>query len=891
MAANQLKELAERSRKVANAIIKQDIPPIERNLEQIEKQSRKLADKVIKPGEEPERKAPYFLANIGIDGDRLSQEVKSINVLGAFEPREILPDTDVEKFIEHKHQQTISSIIKDGHIQTVDDYNSYFDRCLVHDWDRTKRRVFEELGQHIPTSTSSDSDLFSTPGSSRSRFQTPLRGTTTSSFIGSSTPRSSYVTAGERKVTFRSESTLPLNQRHLVYFDVVSKLNNHRLSKLEYGVINEFTNAAKKINVDYVKKLVQCWQSLISIIGENNVIEGRFTRNPLKEHHYARAYLAPVSSPENKALYKALLNGAKRYLEESYRSYTSDYVNSFRNEALLGGQPSVSNTARAILRAIHRPNGGIPINNLQMAENIPIWGHIFILLRQGHYQDALQVAQSYKNIFSKQDQTFITYFTKFITNNNSLPLDDRQKLVTEIKQWPPLPQLYDPYKCLLYQIVAQMEELPQKPQTGNISPTFEDFMWQHLMCVREINIENEPVSGILSLERFQKKVRDLGPAHFNHNGKDPVQYFRVLLLTLQFERYTEDAVHFAIALAYYGLLRVPDSAEAMALIIDEEESRPKLNFNTIIYQYVRMLANDNAPNTAFQYLILLYLYGRRNSDSGLHQIEMCHYYVRQLVYDTEAFAELVGDVQNREGQIKKYMSLMYIDNEREFNEIIVGALARQCVEDGKFKAAQSLYELTENYEEIIILLNKMLAEYIWVSVRGVTMQPETAQEFNPQEIKKVLHEYKTNQITMSLPVDRIQTCEKLLGLVDFIEMYKMQNYENALNIIQSIDIFSFEKDVTIIKQKAAAIEMFDDQLKKCLEELLLITMRCLHSRYQQLKDQTSRWSPGPSSKYMDDTNILREKANNLVTFAGYIKHSVQSTDIFQKLNELYVSMR
>jgi hypothetical protein len=57
MATNQLRQLAERSRKVANAIVKQDIPPIERNLEQIEKQSRKLADKVIKPGEEPERKA------------------------------------------------------------------------------------------------------------------------------------------------------------------------------------------------------------------------------------------------------------------------------------------------------------------------------------------------------------------------------------------------------------------------------------------------------------------------------------------------------------------------------------------------------------------------------------------------------------------------------------------------------------------------------------------------------------------------------------------------------------------------------------------------------------------------------------------------------------------
>jgi hypothetical protein len=48
-------------------------------------------------------------------------------------------------------------------------------------------------------------------------------------------------------------------------------------------------------------------------------------------------------------------------------------VNSFRAEALLGGQPSVSNTARAMLRAIHRTSGGIPTNNLQVFE-------VFILI-------------------------------------------------------------------------------------------------------------------------------------------------------------------------------------------------------------------------------------------------------------------------------------------------------------------------------------------------------------------------------------------------------------------------------------------------------------------------------------------------------------------------------
>lgn len=82
----------------------------------------------------------------------------------------------------------------------------------------------------------------------------------------------------------------------------------------------------------------------------------------------------------------------------------------------------------------------------------------------------------------------------------------------------------------------------------------------------------------------------------------------------------------------------------------------------------------------------------------------------------------------------------------------------------------------------------MLAEYIWVSIQGVSMQPESAQELNPQEIKKVLQDYKKHQITMRLPAERIQTCEKLLGLVDFIELYKKQDFENALSVIISFII-------------------------------------------------------------------------------------------------------
>ncbi|CAG8781702.1 13983_t:CDS:2, partial [Acaulospora morrowiae] len=189
--------------------------------------------------------------------------------------------------------------------------------------------------------------------------------------------------------------------------------------------------------------------------------------------------------------------------------------------------------------------------------------------------------------------------------------------------------------------------------------------------------------------------------------------------------------------------------------------------------------------------------------------------IRQLVYDTEAFTDLIGDPRKKEGLIRKYMSLMYIGSEKEYTEIIVNTLARKCVEDGKFKSARNLYELTENYEEIIALLNKMLAECIWISIRGGTIQPETAQELDPREIRRILNDYEQHHLTMRISQNRLKDCRTRLSLMDFVEMYKKQDFARAVTLIQQVELFPFEDDIDIIQKKASDIEASDDQMKNC----------------------------------------------------------------------------
>ncbi len=73
------------------------------------------------------------------------------------------------------------------------------------------------------------------------------------------------------------------------------------------------------------------------------------------------------------------------------------------------------------------------------------------------------------------------------------------------------------------------------------------------------------------LEDVQKDISKLGSKYFDHDETNPWIYFKILLLTNQFEEainhlYKEkklrlESVHFAIALYYCGLLKMPKPDE------------------------------------------------------------------------------------------------------------------------------------------------------------------------------------------------------------------------------------------------------------------------------------------------------------------------------------------
>lgn len=161
----------------------------------------------------------------------------------------------------------------------------------------------------------------------------------------------------------------------------------------------------------------------------------------------------------------------------------------------------------------------------------------------------------------------------------------------------------------------------------------------------------------------------------------------------QFSQYQIEAVHFAIVLRYYGLLRIPKAVSAsegniresftspfpphsslsllarrtdlrdVVVIVDPTTALPSLNFSRLLHRYTRAFVLTD-PTEALNYIYLICLNattptsesttsGRAgkgkegSSTEGMeNQVGICHDYIREVVMDTRRYTDLLGDVRN-----------------------------------------------------------------------------------------------------------------------------------------------------------------------------------------------------------------------------------------------------
>lgn len=203
-----------------------------------------------------------------------------------------------------------------------------------------------------------------------------------------------------------------------------------------------------------------------------------------------------------------------------------------------------------------------------------MWAVVYFLLRCGLVTEAADYVKSNAQIFKAVERNFGVYMNAYAADKERrLPRNLQDRINAEYQQKSRLApeNSLDPYKMACYKVVGRCELT--KRTIENINQSSNDWLWLQFCLAREVNRVEEVAGDVFGLEEIRESVSEIGQRHYQ-KGQEGLggygTYFHLLILAGMFEQaisflYSYSyiaAVHFAIGLCYYGLLRVSDLAGA-----------------------------------------------------------------------------------------------------------------------------------------------------------------------------------------------------------------------------------------------------------------------------------------------------------------------------------------
>ncbi|KAF9007943.1 nucleoporin-interacting protein NIC96 [Cyathus striatus] len=866
-----LSALLTASKGLTSHLSRPDLPTVNLSLDQIEAQSRRLVSR--QPGTSTDiDRANYLLAQARVDAPALSNTIAHLNTSTTFSPLQPLQDTDVAGYLRHAHEQNLISTIEEGRKNTQDDFYRVLEDRMQRDWEAKKSRVFEQLGGRVGADYKVVAELKkSTLGKSTLSVGIPP----CFSSIGPSL-------------------SLQMQNKMMAYDRVVTDFNAARIRGTSYPIIHALIDASLATAQDSRSyQITQNFRILSKITGEPPALPpvehagAHILNAPVFERKYARVYLGDPESREAIALRRQIAKGSREALEEQYWDVLERTVQARPTEARLGGDPGVANKVRAFLLVRYYRNGEWE-DRIELVAGQPLWAKLFFLVRTGHSREALDEALKFEQAISHRESAFITHFRTWIDSpERKLPKPQRDHLQTIYNAHMLHSSTADPFKLALYKLMGKLE--PGRRSVPHVTTTTEDWLWYQLSMVDE-----EEDGGLRALSEV---LLGYGERHFegpsNQQGGRRGVWAGVLLMVGQFERAvaalwehpeTEiEAVHFAIALAYHGLLRVPSKAETseMAPLSLSPVSPPAFSLSTLIWRYVRQFVKMDAKE-ALQYVYCVCLSADQSSGVGREQVESAWELVRRIIVlanSGPAWEELVGgfrpDGSRFGGVIEQGVSLLKLQDTRQFNEEILIRAARHSEENDRIAEAIKLYNLAGDYNTVVACLAQALGNTI--------AQPSTDEKARAVEktAADILRHYERTNRAVGKDRDAVI---KLLRIREAINAKNAGKPEAALEVMESTDLIPLNGDVAKITRRAEEFKDMHEALQRNLQVYIPLTMDALAGVHQKIKTSIVP----DATRQMTLANI-RKKSRSLMIFAGILKYRM-SPDVYSYLARLDVEI-
>lgn len=665
-----------------------------------------------------------------------------------------------------------------------------------------------------------------------------------------------------------SDVSESVKRKMLEYARRVLDLNEHRKGGKPYPLAFRFGQASSAVasaGDTNQKGVKNCWDLLQSIMSEEVNPNGDIKSEPTQEAEYEKRKVGGSSGMPDSRVMRHWLQGSRQFLEEQYYSYIENFVRTQRKEVAIGSLPGRENVIQGFVYALL--HGKPHWERLEKPDGVnPIWAQIYYSMRSGQ----LDAAEKFAKAVGDKTQFFKWYGHYRNDPNHILPADLSVQVMTEYRRL----STQDPYKQLVYNLIGQCD--PMRSHDDIYKFATEDYMWfkLNMVTVDEPNGVSPLLNAVQSsatsasfgmpltaaanasaasftLSQFQSLIVEYGPAHFSN----PIVYFQILLLSLQFEtaiqflestgQYPVETLHFALTLYYYGALNTPE-APLTAPLTGSQHKSPFWNIVRHTTQYIRNLDNSNILAS------LNYLYVIRNPEVR----NLC---LRDLLTDTQEFALMLGSVNpdgtRQPGYLEKFVS------QADWREVVsLAALAYE--QAGKYDDAISLYDAAMYYDKVVDLITKQLSRIL----TGNGAERQRIVDYAAARFEKYAREPTAGQL-LDMRGDKtwmasLASFRMLLQLCDFFDFYHASQYHEALDVIAELGLLPF--DHSQIESCSATFKTIADSVRKNFAEIILATMTCLYRMFVILKEE------GLNAEREAFLRSLKSKARALVTFTGLI---------------------
>lgn len=369
------------------------------------------------------------------------------------------------------------------------------------------------------------------------------------------------------------------------YVDVGMRMVTERLDGVLFDAVGEFEDAASGV-VGADEHLVACWGAVKAMA----------------------AAVDPGMETGNHAKTRALLKAARMFLESRSNRGMAKMVHESRHVINIGGDPSKIREIQNYVVYRHHRLGKFDFQDGVEGLNTS-WAQAYFALRTGNLDEMLEAIKGAQWMSPIQVvKPFRIYIEEWVRNDGELSAASTKELMGVCRDLLDSPSMerrrpFFKYKILIMAFLCGNVDIVDElgMSIPRLWENLDEYLWFFVGCTRVG--QDTPC---FTLQSMQNRIQEYPCTHYSRNGKDPMLYTMVLIVTLQFqeaitfmaqdiiaEQNRSDAVHFALAFHHYGILDAGSSTVADA----------RAKFGTLIESFGHQFSRTNSFLTLDYHLL------------------------------------------------------------------------------------------------------------------------------------------------------------------------------------------------------------------------------------------------------------------------------------------------